>query len=185
MTHPRMLDRDQSVLVVIDIQEAYRGLTVEHARMQRGVRQLIDAAQVVGVPMLATEQYPKGLGHLVPEIAEALPPGTEVIEKLSLSCCGAPRFAERLGELRRSQIIVCGIEAHACVNQTVHDLLDRGYQVHVPFDAISSRFEHDYRMGWEKMLGSGAIPSSVEMACLEWVRTAAAPEFKAIHKIIK
>jgi nicotinamidase-related amidase len=185
MPHPRMLDRQHSALLVIDVQEGYRGLTVEHERMQRGVRRLVEAAQVVGVPILATEQYPKGLGHLVPEIAEAFPAGTEVIEKMSLSCCGTPRFAERLKGLRRSQFLVCGIEAHACVNQTVHDLLERGYQVHVPFDAISSRFEHDYRVGWEKMLSSGAIASSVEMACLEWVRTAAVPEFKAIHKLIK
>lgn len=185
MAHPRLLDRKQSALVVIDVQEAYRGLTVEHERMQNGVRRLIEAAQVVGVPILATEQYPKGLGHLVAEVAAALPAGMQVIEKLSLSCCGEPRFMEQIARLRRLQILVCGIEAHACVNQTVHDLLDRGYQVHVPFDAISSRFEHDYRMGWEKMMGSGAIPSTVEMACLEWVRTAAAPEFKAIHKLIK
>jgi nicotinamidase-related amidase len=87
--------------------------------------------------------------------------------------------------LDRTQIVVCGIEAHACVSQTVHDLLDRGYTVHLPYDAISARAEHDLRAGWEKMIGSGAIPSSVEMVCLEWVRTAEAPEFKAIHRLIK
>jgi nicotinamidase-related amidase len=185
MSHSRMLDKNQCALVVVDVQEAYRGLTVEHERMQRGVRRLVEAATVVGVPILATEQYPKGLGHLVSEVREALPAGVEVIEKVSLSCCGEPRFAERLGAVKRTQVVVCGIEAHACVNQTVHDLLDRGYQVHVPYDAISSRFEHDYRTGWEKMISSGAVPSTVEMACLEWVRTAAAPEFKAVQKLIK
>jgi nicotinamidase-related amidase len=185
MSHPRMLDRSQSVLIVIDIQEAYRGLTVEHERMVRGVRRLIEAAKIVGVPMLATEQYPKGLGHLVSEVAEGFPAGLEVIDKLSLSCCAEPRFAERLDALKRTQALVCGVEAHACVNQTVHDLLDRGYRVHVPYDAISSRFEPDYRAGWEKMVGSGAVPSTVEMACLEWVRTAASPEFKAVQKLLK
>jgi len=185
MPHPRMLDRTQTALVVIDVQEAYRGLTVEHERMVRGVRRLIEAAQLVGVPIVVTEQYPKGLGHLLPEVAECLPTGTEVIEKRSLSCCGAPRFAERLTQLARPQVLVCGIEAHACVNQTVHDLLDRGHQVHVPYDATSSRFEHDYRCGWEKMMGSGAVPSTVEMACLEWVRTADAPEFKSVQRLIK
>ncbi len=184
MSSPRMLDRGQSALVVIDVQEAYRGKTVEHERMVRGVRRLIDAAKIVGVPVLATEQYPKGLGHLVPEVADALV-GQTVIEKLSLSCCGEPIFAAALTELRRPQLVVCGIEAHACVNQTVHDLLDRGFQVHVPYDATSSRFEHDYRIGWEKMVGSGAVPCSVEMVCLEWVRTAAAPEFKAVQKLLK
>jgi len=185
MSHPRMLDRSQSALVVIDVQEAYRGKTVEHERMLRGVRRLIEAANVVGVPVLATEQYPKGLGHLVPEVTEGLQAGAPVIEKLSLSCCGEPMFAAALTELRRPQLVVCGIETHACVNQTVHDLLDHGFQVHVPYDATSSRFEHDYRVGWEKMVGSGAVPSSVEMVCLEWVRTAAAPEFKAVQRLLK
>jgi nicotinamidase-related amidase len=185
MSHPRMLDRNQSALVVIDVQEAYRGKTVEHDRMMRGVRRLIDAARIVGVPILATEQYPKGLGHLVPEVAEGLAAAQSAIEKLSLSCCGEPAFAAALSELRRTQVLVCGIEAHACVNQTVHDLLDRGYQVHVPYDAISSRFDYDYRVGWDKMIGSGAVPTTVETACLEWVRSAAAPEFKAVQKLLK
>ena len=185
MSHPRMLDRSQSALVVIDVRQAYRGLTVEPERVVRGVRRLIDAAQLLGIPILATEQYPKGLGHLVREVAEAFPAGFEVIEKMSFSCCGEPRFTARLAELKRSQIVVCGLEAHACVNQTVHDLLDQGYHVHVPFDAISSRFQHDYQTGWQKMTGSGAVPSTVEMACLEWMRTATAPEFRAIQKLIK
>ena len=86
MSHPRVLDRADSVLVVIDVQEAYRGATVEHERMVRGVRRLIEGAKIVGVPILATEQYPKGLGHLVAEVGEGLPAGLEVIEKLSLSC---------------------------------------------------------------------------------------------------
>lgn len=185
MSHPRVLEREQSILVVVDVQEAYRGLTVQHERMVQGVRRLIGAAKILGIPVLATEQYPKGLGHLIPEVGEALPAEMPVIEKLSLSCCGEPVFAERLASLQRTQAVVCGIEAHACVNQTVHDLLDRGYRVHVPYDATSSRFEHDYRTGWDKMTGSGAVPSTVETACLEWVRRAGTPEFKAVQKLLK
>jgi len=185
MSHPRVLDRSRSVLVVIDVQEGYRGLTVDHERMVRGVCTLIEAAKLFAIPIIATEQYPKGIGHLLPEVAGAFPPGVEVIEKRSMSCCGQPDFTKRLDALQRRQIVVCGIEAHACVNQTVHDLLDLGYQVHLPYDAISARFEHDYRGGWGKMTGSGAVPATVEMVCLEWVRTADAPEFKAIHKLIK
>jgi nicotinamidase-related amidase len=185
MSHARVLDRADSVLVVIDVQEAYRGVTVEHERMVRGVRRLIEAAKILDIPILATEQYPKGLGHLVAEVAESLPAGLEVVEKLSLSCYAEARFAGRLDGFKRRQVLVCGIETHACVNQTAHDLLDRGYAVHIPFDATSSRFEHDYRVGWEKIIGSGAVPTTVEMACLEWIRTAQAPEFKAIQKLIK
>jgi nicotinamidase-related amidase len=185
MSHMRVLDRTQSALLVIDVQEAYRGRTAEHDRMLRGVCRLIEAAKLLGVPILATEQYPKGLGHLMREVTELLPAGLEAIEKVSLSCCGEPLFAARLSGLERKQIVVCGLEAHACVNQTAHDLLEQGYCVHVPFDAISSRFETDCRTGWGKMIGSGAVPTTVEMACLEWVRTAAAPEFKALQKLIK
>jgi nicotinamidase-related amidase len=185
MSHPRMLDRARSALVVIDVQEGYRGHTVEHARMVRGVRTLIDAAVLMQVPIIATEQYPKGLGHLQPEVADGLPPATPIIEKMSMSCCGQPRFVAALAALGRTQIVVCGIEAHACVNQTVHELLARGYQVHVPYTALSARSADDYRVGWEKMIGSGAVPASVEMICLEWVRSAEAPEFKAVHKLIK
>ena len=185
MAHPRVLARDDSVLVIIDVQEGYRGHTIEHEQMVRSVRRLLEAAKVLGVPVLATEQYPKGLGRTQSEVAEGFPPGCQVIEKLSMSCCGQPIFIERLHALSRSQVVVCGIEAHACVNQTVHDLLDRGYRVHVPSDAVSSRSAQDLRAGWEKMIGSGAVPSTVEMACLEWVRSAAAPEFKANHRLIK
>ena len=185
MANPRMLDRSDSVLVIIDVQEGYRDKTVEHERMVQSVRRLVEAAKIMGVPMLATEQYPKGLGHVQPEVADGFPAGQEVIEKLSLSCWRQPRFAERLTALQRGQLVVCGIEAHACVNHTVHDLLERGYQVHLPHDAISARFERDYRIGWDKMIGSGAVPATVEMVCLEWVRTAEAPEFKAIHRLIK
>ena len=185
VSRSRMLDRADSVLIVIDVQEAYRNLTVDHEKMVGNVRRLIEAAKVVGVPILVTEQYPKGLRHTQPEVAEVLPAGQTVFEKMSLSCWRQPQFAARLSEHRRSQAVVCGIEAHACVNQTTHDLLEQGYQVHLPADAVSARFERDYRIGWEKMIGSGAVPSTVEMVCLEWVRTAEAPEFKAIHRLIK
>jgi nicotinamidase-related amidase len=185
MGKSRMLDRNDSVLVVIDVQEGYRNQTFEHERMVASVRRLVEAAKIIGVPILVTEQYPKGLGHTQSEVAEGFPPEQAVFEKMSMSCCQQPAFAERLASQRRSQVVVCGIEAHACVNQTVHELLERGYQVHVPHDAISARFPTDYRIGWEKVIGSGAIPSTVEMVCLEWIRTAEAPEFKAIHRLIK
>jgi nicotinamidase-related amidase len=185
MVQTRMLERARSALIVIDVQEGYRGLTVEHDRMVRKVRTLIEAATLMAVPVIATEQYPKGIGHLQGEIAELLPAGTPLIEKLSMSCCGQPRFVGALEALGRDQLVVCGIEAHACVNQTVHDLLARGYQVHVPRDAISARCAADEGAGWEKMVGSGAVPASVEMVCLEWVRSAESPHFKALHRLIK
>ncbi|HUI27280.1 MAG TPA: isochorismatase family protein [Candidatus Kryptonia bacterium] len=185
MSHPRLLDRAHSAVVMIDVQEAYRGVTVGHESVVRALGRLLRVSGLLQIPLLVTEQYPKGLGHTLKELVELLPPGQAVIEKMSLSCCGENDFAAALDALRRRQIVVCGLEMHACINQTVHDLLDQGYQVHLPRDAISSRFEGDVQMGWDKMIGSGAIPSSVEMIALEWLRTAAAPEFKAVQKLIK
>jgi nicotinamidase-related amidase len=185
MPRSRLLDRRDSALVVIDVQEGYRNHTIEHARMVANVGRLLDAAAIIGVPVLVTEQYPKGIGHTQVEVTEHLPPGQQVFEKLSMSCWRQPAFAAQLVALQRPQVVVCGIEAHACVNQTVHDLLGQGYQVHVPLDALSARAELDYRVGWEMMIGSGAVPTTVETVCLEWVRTAEAAEFKAIHRLIK
>jgi nicotinamidase-related amidase len=185
MEHGRMLDRHDSVLVIIDVQEGYRDQTFEHDRMVQNVRRMLEAAKIIGIPVIVTEQYPKGLGHTQAEVASGFSPDQKVVEKMSMSCLRQPAFASALDTLRRSQIVVCGIEAHACVNQTVHDLLEAGYRVHVPYDAITARFERDYHIGWQKIIGSGAVPSTVEMACLEWVRTAEAPEFKAIHRLIK
>jgi len=185
MANPRMLDREDSILVIVDVQEGYRDKIVEHARTVSRVRCLLEAAKVMNVPVLVTEQYPKGIGPTQPEIADGLLPDMPVIAKMSMSCYRQPHFAELLNELHRRQVVLCGIETHACIVQTALDLLERGYDVHVPYDAISSRFETDYRIGWEKLIGSGAIPATVEMICLEWVRTAEAPEFKAILNLIK
>jgi nicotinamidase-related amidase len=172
-------------LVVIDVQEAYRAILHEYERVARAVATLVRGAALLGVPIVATEQYPKGLGRTVEEVATHLPAAATPIEKRTLSCCGTPAFADVLARLGRHQVIVAGIEAHACVNQTVHDLLAAHYQVHVPRDATSSRRAEDAEIAWQKMLAAGAIPATVESALLELVRTADAPEFKAVQQLIR
>lgn len=184
-THPRVLDPTTSVLVVIDVQEAYRERAWEAARLLRKVATLIEVAKVVEVPVVITEQYPRGLGSTMPEVAGCLPEGLQPIEKRSLSCWGASAFATRIEELGRRQIVVAGLETHACVNQTIHDLIHHGYQVHLPVDAVSSRFEPDHRAGLEKLLGSGAVPATVEMVGLEWVRTSDSPHFRPLQALIR
>ena len=183
--HPRLLDRDASVLVVIDVQEAYRSALFEYDRVARAVAIMVQGAAALGIPVLATEQYPKGLGHTVAEVARHFPRDLTPIEKISLSCCGTPLFLSTLTRLRRRQVILAGIEAHACVNQTAHDLVAAGYHVHVPYDATSSRRRDDYAIGWEKMLGAGVVPATVESALLELLRSAEAPEFKTIQRLIR
>lgn len=185
MANPRLLDREDSILVVVDVQEAYRNKIVEYERTLHCVRRLLEAAKVMRVPVLVTEQYPKGLGPTQPEIAQGFAPDQRIISKMSMSCYRQSEFAEAINGLHRRQVVLCGIEVHACINQTALDLLERGYDVHVPYDAVSSRFEVDYQIGWQKLIGSGVVPATVEMICLEWVRTAEAPEFKAILSLIK
>ncbi len=180
-----MLDRGESVLVVIDVQEAYRSVLFEYERVATAVSRLVQGAVLLGVPVLATEQYPKGVGPTVSEVAAHFPPDTHPIQKMSMSCCGAEAFMAALRKLGRRQVLIAGIEAHACVNQTAHDLLAAGFQVHVAHDATSSRRREDYVVGWEKMVTAGIVPASAESALLELLRTAEAPEFKAVQRLIK
>jgi nicotinamidase-related amidase len=183
--HPKLLAREGTVLVVIDVQEAYRSVLFEYERVAAAVTRLVQGATALGVPVLVTEQYPKGVGHTVAEVASHLPAGTVPIQKMSMSCCGAAEFMTALGDLRRHQVLIAGIETHACVNQTAHDLLAADYQVHVVHDATSSRRPEDYAIGWEKIRAAGAVPATVESALLELLRTAEAPEFKAVQRIIR
>lgn len=171
--------------MVIDVQEAYRSVLFEYERVATAVSRLVQGAVLLGVPLLATEQYPKGVGHTVAEVAAHFPPNTRPIQKMSMSCCGAEAFMKALRDVGRRQILIAGIEAHACVNQTAHDLMAAGFQVHVAHDATSSRRPEDYEIGWEKMMGAGVVPASVESALLELLRTAEAPEFKAVQRLIK
>lgn len=180
-----LLDRGDSVLVVIDVQERYLPHLFEGARVVEASRRLIEAAKLVTVPILVTEQYPRGIGHTTAAVREALPAGVTPIEKLSMSCLGAPEFAARLAGLGRRQVVVAGIEAQACVNQTVHQLLENGYAVHLVVDAISARFARDYRIAIERLVRAGAIPTTVEAVLLEWVRTAESPEFQPIRALIR
>jgi nicotinamidase-related amidase len=185
--HPRLLEADRSLLLVIDLQESYRGKLAHEARVVAATARLLDAAGLLGIPTVVTEQYPKGLGPTREEIATHLPAGTARFEKTSFSCLGAPGVNEHLGRLRsvgRTQVVVAGIETHVCVSQTVHALLAGGYQPHLPRDAVSARFPLEDEAAFEKMIGSGAVPTSVEAALFEWLRDARAPAFKAIHKLV-
>ena len=185
MRHPALLDRDRSALVLIDVQEGYRRALHAWDRVVAASALLVQGAAVVGVPLLVTEQYPRGLGHTAEEIASRFPAGLQVLEKMTMSCCGAAEFAARLAATGRRQVLVAGIETHACVNQTVHDLLALGYQVHVARDATSSRRPGDIEPAWDKMRAAGMLPTSSEQALLELIRSAEGPEFKTLQRLLK
>lgn len=185
MRHPSLLNRENTALVLIDVQEAYRSVLDGWARVVEACGLLIDGARLLGVPLLVTEQYPRGLGHTAHELTGRLPPEQLVLEKAAMSCCGAKAFVDALDATGRGQVVVAGIETHACVNQTVHDLIAMGYQVQVARDATSSRRAADARVAWEKMTAAGMLSTTSEQALLELVRTAAAAEFKPLQQLCK
>jgi nicotinamidase-related amidase len=174
------LDRQRAALVVIDVQEAFRKAVPAFDDVVRGTATLIRGARAVGVPIIATEQYPKGLGRTVAEVAERLPRGIEPIEKV---CFSAPE-AEGFDLRGRDQALVCGIEAHVCVNQTVLDLLDDEVEVHVALDAVGSRFPESKEVGIEKARRAGAVITNVETALFELVGRAGTDEFKEIQRVV-
>jgi len=182
--HERILDRERSLLLLIDLQESYRGKIHEEDRVLRGAGRLAEAAGILGVPVLLTEQYPKGLGATRDELATRLPPATERFEKVAFSALGADGLEDALERHGRDQVVVAGIETHVCVSQTVHDLLARGLQPHLVRDAIGARFPLEDEAGWSKMLASDAVPATSEQVLFEWLERAGGPEFKAIHKLV-
>ena len=145
---------------------------------------LVQGAHILGLPVLVTEQYPKGLGRTVPEVAEHLA-GARPIEKVAFSALAADGFAGALQESGRDQVLLCGIESHVCVNQTAEDLIADDIEVHVSRDAVSSRTLENRELGLDKMERSGAVLTSVETALFELLREAGTPEFKQIQGLIK
>jgi nicotinamidase-related amidase len=185
MLHPNTLELTQSALAIIDMQEAFRSQIPDFAKVSARIALMTRAAGLLGLPVIVTEQYPKGLGHTVPEIAAVLPDVIEIIEKTTFSSCGVGQFQAQLEQAQARQVLVCGIEAHICVNQTVHDLLAHGFQVHLLTDCVTSRKVEDRKAATRKMQDSGAIFSSVEMALFELMRDAKHEQFKSIQGLIK
>jgi nicotinamidase-related amidase len=184
MRHPRILSAENAVLLIVDVQENFRKHLPDVSNLARNISILIEASKILNVPVFVTEQYPQGLGKTLAEIKACLG-DHEYFEKSCFSCCDAQGFLDKLAALERKQIMVSGIEAHVCVSQTVHGLLEAGYTVHVINDAISSRSPRNKEIGWEKMIGSGAVPSCVEMALFEMLYESGTDTFKAVQRLIK
>jgi nicotinamidase-related amidase len=176
------LDRERAALVVVDVQEAFRkALPESFDRITGSVAKLVQGADAMGIPIVVTEQYPQGLGSTVPEVADHFPEGLEPIEKVRFSAAEAEGFD--LDD--RDQALVCGIETHVCVNQTVLDLLDEGVEVHVAADAVGSRSEENRELGLHKAEQAGAVLTSVETALFELLRGSDAAEFKQVQALVK
>ncbi len=171
-----LLVRNRAALVVVDVQEGFRPYAV-FTSVAESCARLVQAARILDIPRLVSEQYPKGLGHTVAEVGLS---DERRIEKTVFSAARADGF-----DLEgRDQAIVCGIEAHVCVSQTVHDLLAQGIEVHVPADAVGSRHDIDYNRGLERMERAGAVVGTVEASLFELLERAGTPEFKAVQGLI-
>lgn len=181
----RVLSPERAALLVVDVQERLLPAIHDGERVAAACRVLAEAAARLKLPVVVSEQYPKGLGPTVAAVRAALPDGAAVLPKTAFGCLGDEALAARLKELGRPQVLVCGVEAHVCVNQTVHQLLAAGFQPHLVVDAVGSRSPENKRIGVEKMLGSGAVPSSVETALFELLGDARHPEFKPLQSLVK
>jgi nicotinamidase-related amidase len=174
------LHRDRTALVVVDVQEAFRKAVDGFDDMTRQVAILVQGAQALAIPVVVTEQYPKGLGATVPEVAEHLD-GVVRHPKTVFAASQADGF-----DLEgRDQALLCGIETHVCVNQTALDLLDSGVDVHVAADAVASRTPQNREIGLHKMERAGATITSVETALFELLERAGSDEFKAVQELVR
>jgi nicotinamidase-related amidase len=179
-----MLSTETTVLLLIDIQGKLARLMDRKDALFENLEKLIAGAKILGLPILLTEQYPEGLGATLPRIS-GLIPEVKAISKISFSCCREERFMAALDTLERRQVLAAGIETHVCVQQTALDLLDRGYEVHLAADAVSSRTAENRRIGIHRIEGAGAVISSVEAALFELLEAAGGDRFKKILKVIR
>lgn len=185
MPHKAVLEKTNTAFVIVDVQEAFRDAIPDFKKLVARIAMAAKGFYLLGVPVIVTEQYPKGLGKTAKEITKALPKSARVFEKTKFSSCGADEFMGYLKYLGVNQIVICGIETHICVNQTVHDLLNEGFQVHLLIDCIASRIEINKQTGTEKMKMHGAIPANTEMAFFELMRDSKHEKFKEIQALIK
>ena len=144
-----------------------------------------EAAKVLDIPVIVTEQYPKGLGPTVESIKDATGDQFEPIEKVVFSCARSPEFEEILAESNRKEVIIVGVETHVCVLQTSMDLINKGYTVYVPADAVTSRRELDWQRGINLIEKAGAVVGTKETFLFQLLERAGTDEFKQVSKLVK
>ena len=179
-----MLTIENSILVVIDIQNSLARVMHEKETLVKNLQKIIKGATILDIPMIVTEQDPEKLGPTIPEISSLL--GTlSPIPKSSFSCCGEALFMRELESIKRTQILVAGIESHVCVYQATADLIRMGYDVHIVTDCISSRTTDNRTLGIERMRNEGAKLTSTEMALFELLKIAGGDRFREISRLVK
>ncbi len=178
------LSPKHSLVAVIDAQEKLVAALPDAGTLIRNIRFLLEVARKLEVPILATEQYPQGLGATVPELASHLP--NDLPAKKDFSCCGAMGFEEELLQYtHRRQVVLTGMESHVCVLQTALDLLEGGWTIFIVADAVASRFSLDHDLALRRMERAGAILTTSETVAFEWLASADHPNFKEISKLVR
>ena len=185
MSQISKLSREHAALAIIDMQEAFRSVIPDFNEVASRIAKAVEGARLLEVPIIVTEQYPRGLKHTASEIIPHLPADSKAIEKICFSSCGADDFQSQLISRNIKQVIVCGIEAHICVAQTVLDLLSQGLEVYLLVDCITSRKRESKEVALARLTQAGAVLSNLEMALFEMMRTADSPQFKAVQGLIK
>jgi nicotinamidase-related amidase len=180
----KILSRDSTALLLIDIQEKILGVMLDQERLIENCTKLIKGFKILNIPIFYTEQYPKGLGSTSHLLLKELK-GLSAIQKMSFSCIGAGNLFARLKDNNVKQVVIAGIESHVCVQQTVLDLLANDFQVDVCADAVSSRKENDLKFALERMKNSNAEITTVESVLFELMEDSGTEEFKKISAIIK
>ena len=178
------LSKDNAALVITDIQDRLAAVMKVREDVIKNCLHLIELAKMLNIPVVLTEQYPKGLGPTVNEIKEQLPV-YQPIEKLTFSCCEEPNFLNEIKKLNKKSIILTGMETHICVLQTCIGLLKEGFHVHLVRDAVCSREKENWKTGVEFMRDSGAVVTCTETVLFQLLKVAGTEEFKAISKRIK
>jgi nicotinamidase-related amidase len=177
-----LMNREDSALLVIDVQEKLMALIPDRERIVWNIRRLLDAAAALGIPLAGTEQYPDRLSPTVPELKERI---GHAPDKLCFSAGVCGEIFERWKEDSRYRVLVCGIEAHVCVLQTALDLTAAGFETYAAVDAVGSRYTVDRDTALRRMESAGVILTTTETAMFEWCRTAEVPEFKKISALAK
>ncbi len=186
-SNPLLLSAADSQLLLIDVQLRLAAAMpdADRARVLRYGAALSQAAGLLGVPVIATEQYPKGLGGTEPALREAMPAQTSMVEKMCFACTGEAGFRQVLAAQPRRQLVLAGMEAHVCVLQTAMELHAEGYQVFVAEDAVSSRNPSHQQNAMERLRQAGVVVTNTESVLFEWLRDASHPQFKAVSALIK
>jgi nicotinamidase-related amidase len=179
-----LLARDNTGLVIVDAQERLMTVMGNGARTIKNIQALIHLARLFSLPIIVTEQYPRWLGPTVEGVRELITP-FEPIEKMEFNCCAVGRFNDLIKSRDLRNIILTGVESHICIFQTCIALLEKGYNVHVPCDAVDSRVEENRLVGLHLMNENGAVITSTETVIFQILQRAGTREFKEMSKIIK